>query len=133
MNDACFFLDKPLSHGAILRFDGQIFTIVPNQTPCYRCLFESPPPPGLVPSCQEAGILGAVAGIIGTLQANEVLKLIMGIGKPLLGRILIFDALGTEFREMKIPKNPKCPLCGEDLTITELIDYEEFCNLRREE
>jgi len=122
INDACFFLNKPLSHGAILRFDGQVFTIVPRQTPCYRCLFESPPPPGLVPSCQEAGILGAVAGIIGTLQANEVLKLIMGIGNPLLGRMMIFDALGTEFREMKIPKNPKCPLCGENPTIKELID-----------
>ena len=132
INDACFFLDKPLSHGAILRFDGQIFTIMPHQTPCYRCLFESPPPPGLIPSCQEAGILGAVAGIIGTLQASEVLKLIMGIGKPLFGRILIFDALETEFREMKIPKNPKCPLCGENPTVKELIDYEEFCSLRRE-
>jgi len=124
INDACVFLNKPLSYGAILRFDGQIFTIVPHQTPCYRCSFESPPPPGLVPSCQEAGILGAVAGIIGTLQANEVLKLIMGIGNPLLGRLLIFDALGTEFREMKIPKNPECPLCGENPTIKELIDSE---------
>ncbi|MBM3241445.1 molybdopterin-synthase adenylyltransferase MoeB [Candidatus Poribacteria bacterium] len=132
INDACVFLDKPLSHGAILRFDGQIFTIVPHQTPCYRCFFESPPPPGFVPSCQEAGILGAVAGIIGTLQANEVLKLIMGIGNPLLGRILIFDALNTEFREVKIPKNPECPVCGEKPTITELIDYEEFCNMKRD-
>lgn len=123
INDACVFLDKPLSHGAVLRFDGQIFTIVPHQTPCYRCLFESPPPPGLVPSCQEAGILGAVAGIIGTLQANEVLKLIMGIGKPLFGRLLIFDALETEFREVKVPKNPECPLCGENPTIKELIDF----------
>ena len=129
INDACVFLDKPLSHGAILRFTGQIFTIVPHQTPCYRCLFESPPPPGLVPSCQEAGILGAVAGIIGTLQANEVLKLIMEIGNPLLGRLLIFDALEAEFREVKIPKNPNCSLCGEKPTIKELIDYEEFCNL----
>ena len=132
INDACAFLNKPLSHGAILRFDGQIFTIVPYQTPCYRCLFESPPPPGLIPSCQEAGILGAVAGIIGTLQANEVLKLIMGIGKPLFGRLLIFDALETEFREVKVPKNPECPLCGENPTIKELMDYEEFCNLRME-
>ncbi|MHC4534262.1 MAG: molybdopterin-synthase adenylyltransferase MoeB [Planctomycetota bacterium] len=124
INDACIFLDKPLSHGAILQFTGQIFTIVPHQAPCYRCLFESPPPPGLVPSCQEAGILGAVAGIIGTLQANEVLKLIMEIGNPLLGRLLIFDALEAEFREVKVPKNPDCSLCGENPTITELIDYE---------
>jgi adenylyltransferase/sulfurtransferase len=130
INDSCVFLDKPLSHGAIFRFDGQIFTMLPHQTPCYRCLFPSPPPPGLVPSCQEAGILGAVAGIIGTLQASEVLKLILGVGKPLFGRLLIFDALETEFREVKIPKNPKCPLCGDNPTIRKLIDYEEFCNLR---
>jgi len=129
VNDACYLLGKPMSHGAILRFEGQAFTMIPNETPCYRCLFPSPPPPGLVPSCQQAGILGAVAGVIGTIQAAEVLKLILGVGSPLLGRLLIFDASEMEFRTVKIPKNPKCALCGKEPTIKELIDYEEFCQL----
>jgi adenylyltransferase/sulfurtransferase len=133
VNDACYLLKKPLSHGAILRFEGQAFTMIPDETPCYRCLFPSPPPPGLVPSCQQAGILGAVAGVIGTIQAAEVLKLILGVGEPLLGRLLIFDAADMEFRTVKIPKNPRCALCGEEPSLRELIDYEEFCELRREE
>lgn len=133
LNDACFFLGKPLSHGAILRFDGQVFTIVPGRSPCYRCLFPTPPSPGAVPSCREAGILGAVAGVIGALQANEVLKLILSAGTPLSGRLLIFEGLSSEFRTVKIPKDPRCLLCGEHPTVTELIDYEEFCGLRRKE
>ena len=131
LNDVCFFLKKPLSHGAILGFDGQLFTMIPGQGPCYRCLFPAPPPPGAVPTCQEAGVIGAVAGVIGTLQANEVLKVLLGIGRPLLGRLLIFNGLSTEFREVGVPRDPNCPLCGAHPTVTELIDYEEFCGLRR--
>ena len=130
VNDACVLSKKPLSHGGIFRFDGQALTIVPGKGPCYRCLFPEPPPPGLVPSCQEAGILGAVAGIIGVVQANEVLKLVLGIGEPLAGRLLLFHALASSFRTVKVPKNKDCPICGEKPTITKLIDYEEFCQLR---
>ncbi|MBI5143503.1 MAG: molybdopterin-synthase adenylyltransferase MoeB [Candidatus Omnitrophica bacterium] len=130
VNDACVLSKKPLSHGGIFRFDGQALTIVPAKGPCYRCLFPEPPPPGLVPSCQEAGILGAVAGVIGVVQANEVLKLILGIGEPLIGRLLIFNALDSSFRIVKVPKNKDCPICGEKPTIKKLIDYEEFCQLR---
>ena len=129
VNDACVFLQKPLVHGGIFRFDGQAFTILPGQGPCYRCLFAEPPPPGAVPSCQEAGILGAVAGIIGMIQANEALKLILGKGELLIGRLLVFDALGSRFREVKIRRDPKCPVCGEQPTIRQLIDYEQFCGL----
>lgn len=131
VNDACVLSGKPFSHGGILRFDGQATTILPKESACYRCLFPEPPPPGLVPTCQEAGILGAVAGVIGTIQANEVLKYILGIGELLVGKLLIFDALTSSFRKVNIPKNPNCPICGENPTIKELIDYEEFCNLRR--
>lgn len=133
VNDACVFLKKPLSHGGIFRFDGQAITIIPKETPCYRCLFPEPPPPGLVPSCQEAGILGAVAGVIGTIQANEVLKYILGIKGLLTGRLLIFNALDSSFRQVKVPRDAKCPVCSRNPTITKLIDYEEFCNLRKKE
>ncbi|MEK6528626.1 MAG: molybdopterin-synthase adenylyltransferase MoeB [Nitrospirota bacterium] len=130
INDACVMLKKPLVSGAILRFEGQLTTIIPGEGPCYRCLFEDPPPPGLVPSCQEAGVLGVLPGVIGALQATEVLKLILGKGKPLNGQLLIYDALTSNFRKVKIPKNPKCPICGDNPTIKELTDYsEEYCAL----
>jgi len=130
VNDACFFLNKPLSSGAILRFDGQATTILPKKGPCYRCLYPEPPEPGLIPSCQEAGILGAVAGIIGLLQTNEVLKLILGIGNLLVSKLLIFNALRMDISFLSIQRNKNCPLCGEKPTIKKLIDYEEFCHLR---
>jgi len=133
VNDACVLSKKPLSHGGILKFDGQAMTILPGESACYRCLFAEPPPPGLVPSCQEAGILGAVAGVIGTIQANEVLKYILGSGDLLAGRLLIFSALESSFRQVKVPKDPKCPVCSKNPTVTKLIDYEEFCSLRRKE
>lgn len=133
VNDACVLSGKPLSHGGIFRFDGQAITILPHQSACYRCLFPEPPPPGLVPSCQEAGILGAVAGVIGTIQANEVLKYILGLGNLLTGKLLVFNALESSFRQVKVPRDPKCPVCSENPTLTKLIDYEEFCQLRRKE
>ncbi len=133
VNDACVLSGKPLSHGGIFRFDGQAITILPHKSACYRCLFPEPPPPGFVPSCQEAGILGAVAGIIGTIQANEVLKYILEVGNLLAGKLLVFNALDSSFRQVKVPKDPKCPICGENPTITKLIDYEEFCSLRKKE
>lgn len=133
VNDACVLSGKPLSHGGIFRFDGQAITILPHKSACYRCLFPEPPPPGFVPSCQEAGILGAVAGIIGTIQANEVLKYILEMGNLLAGKLLVFNALDSSFRQVKVPKDPKCPICGENPTITKLIDYEEFCSLRKKE
>src|SRR4030066_2268631 len=130
INDACVMLKKPLVSGAILRFEGQVTTILPGDGPCYRCLFEEPPPAGLVPSCQEAGVLGVLPGVIGALQATEVLKLIIGKGKPLKGELLIYDALGGNFRKVKIPKNTDCAICGKDPKIKELIDYsEEYCAL----
>jgi molybdopterin-synthase adenylyltransferase len=131
VNDACVLSGKPLSHGGIFRFDGQAITILPHQSACYRCLFPEPPPPGLVPSCQEAGILGAVAGIIGTIQANEALKYILEIGNLLTGKLLVFNALDSSFRQVKVPKDPKCPVCGEHPTVTKLIDYEWFCSLKK--
>lgn len=130
INDACVMLKKPLVSGAILRFEGQITTILPGEGPCYRCLFEEPPPPGLVPSCQEAGVLGVLPGVIGALQATEVLKLILGKGKPLSGSLLIYDALGVNFRKVKIPKNDDCPVCGKNPKITDLEDLpEEYCSI----
>lgn len=120
INDAAFFSKKPLVHGGILRFDGQLFTILPGVSACYRCLFNGPPPAGVVPTCQEAGVLGALAGLIGTLQGTEVLKLILGIGKPLTDRMLTYNALRTQFREVSFKKNPDCPLCGADPTIKTL-------------
>ncbi|MBS0161304.1 MAG: molybdopterin-synthase adenylyltransferase MoeB [Nitrospira sp.] len=120
INDACYFAGKPLVHGGILRFDGRVTTIIPKQSACYRCVFKKPPPEGLVASCQEAGVIGVLAGIIGTIQATEALKLILGIGRPLTDRLLDFDARRTQFREIRIKRNPDCPLCGERPTITEL-------------
>lgn len=133
VNDACVLSKKPLSHGGIFRFDGQALTILPGKSACYRCLFPEPPPPGLIPSCQEAGILGAVAGIIGTMQANEVLKYILEIGTLLAGKLLVFNALDSSFRQVKVPKDPKCPVCGENPTVTKLIDYQQFCSIKRKE
>jgi adenylyltransferase/sulfurtransferase len=130
INDACVMLKKPLVSGAILRFEGQVTTIMPHDGPCYRCLFEEPPPAGLVPSCQEAGVLGVLPGVIGALQATEVLKLIIGKGTPLKGKLLIYDALGVNFRKVKVPKNSNCPVCGENPTITDLTDLpEEYCSI----
>lgn len=120
INDAAYFTKKPLIHGGILRFEGQLFTILPGTSACYRCIFPEPPPAGLIPTCQEAGVLGALAGLVGTLQGTEVLKLILGIGKPLTDRILKYDALHTQFREIPIRKNPNCPLCGDSATIKTL-------------
>ncbi len=131
MNDACVLGKKPLSHGGIFRFDGQAITIIPGEGPCYRCLFREPPPPGAVPSCQQAGILGAVAGVIGTIQANEVLKYILGVGDLLIGKLLVFNALDSFFRQVKVPRDPDCPICGNNPSIKKLIDYEEFCQIRR--
>jgi len=130
VNDACVMAKKPLVSGAILRFEGQVTTIIPGEGHCYRCLFEAPPPAGLVPSCQEAGVLGVLPGVIGGLQATEVLKLILGKGEPLKGQLLIYDALKTSFRKVKVPRNPLCPVCGDNPTITELSDsHEEYCTL----
>jgi adenylyltransferase/sulfurtransferase len=130
INDACVMLKKTLVSGAILRFEGQVTTIQPGVGPCYRCLFEEPPPPGLVPSCQEAGVLGVLPGVIGALQAAEVLKLIIGKGKPLTGNLLIYDALGVNFRKVRIPKNDDCPVCGKEPTIKDLTDLpEEYCSI----
>ena len=129
VNDACVMLGKPLSHGAIFRFDGQATTIIPGEGPCYRCLYEVPPPPDLVPSCQEAGVLGVIAGTIGVIQATEVIKLILGKGELLNGKLLLYDSLGMDFKKLKIQRNPDCPICSENPTIKELIDYEEFCQV----
>ena len=130
VNDACALLGKPNVYGSIFRFDGQVSVFYAKKGPCYRCLYPEPPPPGLVPSCAEGGVLGVLPGIIGALQANETLKLLLGIGEPLIGRLLLFDALRMSFRELRIRKDPNCPLCGENPRIKELIDYEEFCGVR---
>ena len=131
INDACYFADKPLVHGGILRFDGRVTTIIPKKSACYRCVFKQPPPPGLVASCQEAGVIGALAGVIGTIQATEALKLVLGIGRPLTDRLLDYDARRTAFREIKVKRNPNCPLCGAHPSITELVDLEpEVCALK---
>ncbi len=129
VNDACVMLGKPLSHGAIFRFDGQATTIIPGKGPCYRCLYEVPPPPDLVPSCQEAGVLGVIAGTIGVIQATEVIKIILGKGELLNGKLLLYDSLGMDFKKLKIQRNPDCPICSKNPTIKELIDYEEFCQV----
>jgi molybdopterin/thiamine biosynthesis adenylyltransferase/rhodanese-related sulfurtransferase len=133
VNDACVLLGKPNVYGSIFRFEGQASIFGYTGGPCYRCLYPEPPPPGLVPSCAEGGVLGVLPGIIGSIQAMETLKLILGKGEPLVGRLLLFDALGMKFRELKLRKNPDCPVCGEDPTITKLIDYAEFCGIRGEE
>ena len=130
INDACVMTGKTNIHGSIFRFEGQVTVFNPNQGPCYRCLYPEPPPPGLVPNCQEGGVLGVLAGIIGNLQVVETLKLILGIGKTLVGKLLIYDALNTEFRKLNLRKDVDCPVCSENPTITELIDYEEFCGIK---
>ncbi len=123
VNDACVLLGKPNVYGSIFRFEGQITIFGAPGGPCYRCLYPEPPPPGLVPSCAEGGVLGVLPGIVGTIQAAETLKLIIGKGDPLIGRLLLFDALGMKFRELKLRKNPECPVCGDHPTVTKLIDY----------
>jgi adenylyltransferase/sulfurtransferase len=128
VNDAAYLSGKPLVDGSILIFDGQVTTYLPGRG-CYRCLFPEPPPPGMVPNCAEAGVLGALTGTVGSLQATEVVKVLLGIGEPLVGRLLLVDALNTEFRIVKTKRNPDCPLCGDHPTVTELIDYEVFCGL----
>ena len=128
-NDACVLLNKPYIYGCILKFDGQASVFDSKSGPCYRCLYPEPPPPGLVPSCAEGGVLGVLPGIIGLIQSNEVLKLILEIGEPLIGRLLLFDALAMTFREVKLRKDTECPICGNNPTIKELIDYEQFCGI----
>ena len=132
-NDVCVLLNKPNVYGSIFRFEGQASVFWAEKGPCYRCLYPEPPPPGLVPSCAEGGVLGVLPGIVGCIQANEAIKLILGIGNPLIGRLLLFNALKMQFRELKLQKDPSCPICGTNRTITELIDYEEFCGIRGEE
>jgi len=133
INDACVLAGKPLVHGAFFRFEGQAMVIKPGEGPCYRCMFSEPPPPGAVPSCQEAGVLGALAGVIGLIQATETLKLILRIGEPLVGKLIIFNSLEMGFRKVKVPQDKNCPVCGENPTITELIDYEIFCGIKKKE
>ena len=132
VNDACVLLGKPDVYGAIHRFEGQASVFDANRGPCYRCIFPQPPPPGSVPSCAEGGVLGVLPGVIGMLQATEVIKLILGSGEPLIGRLLLFDALEMRFRELKLRKDPACPICGPKRTITELIDYDQFCGVTAE-
>ena len=133
VNDACVFQKKPNIYGSIFRFDGQATVFYPFKGPCYRCLFPEPPPPGMVPSCAEGGVLGVLPGIVGTIQATEAIKLITGQGEPLVGRLLLFNALRMEFREVTIKRSPDCPVCGDTPTIKALIDYEQFCGLGRGE
>jgi adenylyltransferase/sulfurtransferase len=127
VNDACVLMGKTLISAAVFRFEGQVLGIYPGEGPCYRCLFETPPPAGLVPSCQEAGVLGVVPGVIGTLQATEVVKAILGIGEPLRGRLLTWNALSMSFVTVRVPRNPACPVCGDHPTITTLVDGEGAC------
>jgi adenylyltransferase/sulfurtransferase len=129
VNDACVLLGKPNAYGSIFRFEGQASVFATKEGPCYRCLYPEPPPPGLVPSCAEGGVLGVLPGVIGCIQATETLKLIIGAGEPLIGRFLIFDALRMKFRELKLRKDPDCPVCGTHPTVTKLIDYEQFCGV----
>jgi len=133
INDACVFQKKPNIYGSIFRFDGQATVFAPGKGPCYRCLYPEPPPPGMVPSCAEGGVLGVLPGVIGLIQATEAVKLIIGNGTPLIGRLLLYNALKMEFREVKLRRQPTCPVCGDHPTITELIDYEQFCGLGRGE
>ena len=133
VNDACVLLGKPNVYASIFRFEGQASIFYAEQGPCYRCLYPEPPPPGLVPSCAEGGVLGVLPGIMGCIQAMETIKLILGRGDSLVGRLLLFDALAMKFRELKLRKNPDCPICGTNRTITRLIDYEQFCGIRGEE
>jgi len=130
-NDACVLLNKPNIYGSIFRFDGLATVFKPDEGPCYRCLYPEPPPPGLVPSCAEGGVLGILPGVIGLIQATEAIKLIVGIGRTLVGRLMVYDALQMTFRELKLKKDPDCPVCGKNPTITKLIDYEAFCGMGR--
>ena len=132
VNDACYLLNKPLVDGSILIFDGQATVFLPGEG-CYRCLFPEPPPPGMVPNCAEAGVLGALTGLVGSIQATEALKQLIGIGESLTSRLLLIDALSMTFREVKLKRNPSCPLCGDSPTVTELIDYEVFCGFASHE
>lgn len=132
-NDACFLLRKPNVYGSIFRFEGQASVFWPEKGPCYRCLYPEPPPPGLVPSCAEGGVLGILPGVVGGIQATEALKILLGVGEPLVGRLLLYDALAMRFEELKLRRDPKCPLCGDSPTITELQDYAAFCGLGRGE
>ena len=129
VNDACVLLNKPNVYGSIFRFEGQATVFAYPGGPCYRCLYPEPPPPGLVPSCAEGGVLGILPGTVGLIQATEAVKLILGAGEPLVGRLLLYDALGMRFRELKLRKNPECPVCGKHRTITKLIDYQQFCGI----
>ncbi|MDE3162983.1 MAG: molybdopterin-synthase adenylyltransferase MoeB, partial [Acidobacteriota bacterium] len=129
VNDACVLLGKPNVYGSIFRFEGQASVFAAEDGPCYRCLYPEPPPPGLVPSCAEGGVLGILPGLVGMIQATEVIKLILGNGAPLVGRLLLVDALAMRFRELKLRRNPECPVCGANPTVKELIDYEQFCGI----
>ncbi len=133
VNDACVLTGKPNVYGSIFRFEGQASVLATKDGPCYRCWYPEPPPPGLVPSCAEGGVLGILPGLVGVIQATEAVKLILGIGEPLIGRVLLVDALGMNFRQLKLKKNPDCPVCGTHRTITRLIDYQQFCGIRGEE
>ena len=133
VNDACVLTGKPNVYGSIFRFEGQASVFAMKEGPCYRCLYPEPPPPGLVPSCAEGGVLGILPGLVGVIQATEAIKLILGQGDSLIGRLLLVDALGMKFRELKLRKNPDCPVCGKHPSITKLIDYNEFCGIRGEE
>jgi sulfur-carrier protein adenylyltransferase/sulfurtransferase len=133
VNDACVLLKKPNVYGSIFRFDGQASVFYPPQGPCYRCLYPEPPPPGEVPSCAEGGVLGILPGLVGCIQATEGIKLLLGTGTPLIGRLLLYDALQMKFQEFKVRRNPRCPMCGDQPTITKLIDYEQFCGVRGQE
>jgi sulfur-carrier protein adenylyltransferase/sulfurtransferase len=129
VNDACVLLGKPNAYGSIFRFEGQASVFAAKDGPCYRCLYPEPPPPGLVPSCAEGGVLGVLPGLVGVIQATETIKLILGKGSPLIGRLLLIDSLNMRFRELKLRKNPECPVCGEHPTVTKLIDYQQFCGI----
>jgi sulfur-carrier protein adenylyltransferase/sulfurtransferase len=133
VNDACVLLKKPNVYGSIFRFDGQASVFHPPAGPCYRCLYPEPPPPGEVPSCAEGGVLGILPGLVGCIQATEAVKLILGRGEPLIGRLLLYDALAMRFQEFKVRRNPRCPMCGDKPTINALIDYEQFCGMRGQE
>ena len=129
VNDACVLLGKPNVYGSIFRFEGQASVFATKGGPCYRCLYPEPPPPGLVPSCAEGGVLGVLPGVVGTIQATEAVKLIIGVGEPLVNRFMIYDALRMRFRELKLRRDPECPVCGDNPTVTELIDYDQFCGI----
>ena len=129
VNDACVLLGKPNVYGSIFRFEGQASVFATKGGPCYRCLYPEPPPPGLVPSCAEGGVLGVLPGVVGTIQATEAIKLIIGVGEPLVNRFMIYDALRMRFRELKLRRDPECPVCGDNPTVTELIDYDQFCGI----